>query len=190
MRLGSLRRYAMITVAASSAAVVTLSTTAASSAPAATLRHHHMVTQTQTPGTTFTYDTCLFHHSNYCLAMQSTTHSSGIVLRSIKTKNALIEKWQTIHKPGSLEFKKVGGPSAGNGLCIGAWGYNKHIALGSCTDHHGVYWQAQDVPTGGLYLYNTYTKAYLTTNRSPSNGAAIWVHSLGTGSQDWFGYSY
>lgn len=199
MRLGISRRPAITLIAATIAVSLTLSVVSAS-APAATAgartgAHHPRLGQTFRistkpvkggPDVVVGNAICLKNDGHVCAAM-SPRDWVDVVTESIGAVGALIIIVKTISGSGkgkhTKKYKKDGtaggGNQEGNGLCIGAWGYNHHVELGSCTSKHGIYWQLQS-HNGGYRIWNTYSHGDLIA-ASTRNGGHLFIHSP----EDW-----
>jgi hypothetical protein len=200
VRLNILRRSAITVIAATAAVTLSLSVVPAS-APAATAGGAKAVAHQPEPGQTFRISTkpvkggpdvvvgnaiCLKNAGTVCAAM-SPQDWVQVITESINAAGALIIIVKTITGKGKGKHTKKydkdgtagGGNQEGNGLCIGAWGYNQHVKLGSCSSKHGIYWQLQS-HNGGYRLWNTYSKGDLIA-ASTNNGDHLFIHSP----EDW-----
>lgn len=129
---------------------------------------------------------CIKNAGKVCAAMSPTDYVD-IVTGVINATASLIIIVKTLSGKGKGKHTKrfdkdgtaAGKNQEGNGRCIGAWGYNHDITLGSCNSKHGVYWQL-DSHNGGYRIWNTYSKGYLIAP-SKKSGKHLFVHSP----EDW-----
>ncbi len=201
MRLGIWRGPTITLIAAIAAVTLSLSVVSAS-APAATAGTAKTVAHHLQLGSTFRISTepvkgggpdvvvgnaiCLKNAGTVCASM-SPQDWVQVVTETINAAAALIIIVKTISGSGKGKHTKKydkdgtsgGKNQEGNGLCIGAWGYNQHVKLGSCSSKHGIYWQLQS-HNGGYRLWNTYSKGYLIAANT-NNGGHLFIHSA----EDW-----
>jgi hypothetical protein len=152
---------------------------------------------------------CLSHSPDFCTsASAKLSPVAEVILQDtgqigIGVAVAVIVIWIQIiiKKKGGGSFTEykaeVTGYDPGNphnyptNQCLGAWGQNADVHLGSCSSAHGIYWQAQcqNSSCTQVKLWNTYDKGYLTTGQ-PADGHTIWVSKGKPGDwQTWSAYT-
>lgn len=114
-------------------------------------------------GAELLYAICLSNADNFCLGMLDPGSFILIVVKSYAIARALVEIYKLLSgdkndKDG--DGSGGGGGEKGNGLCLGATGFNKQLELLSCNSPHGVYWQYQQVKGSCESCYRFWNTAY------------------------------
>lgn len=136
------------------------------------------------------YYVCLSHSYDYCAGASTSISPDliailgeaepagwlvvvGLILIIIKNKTGSGDKLQVV---GYYPDNAHGYPT---NECLGAWGNDSGVHLGSCTSAHGIYWQFQclDNPCYQWHLWNTYDKEYLIPHGGVMAQNPLQVHS-------------